>query len=392
MNLSSVGVSPSPPVLPPSPAPTAPPPAAAQMDRAEPSGPIETQWKDQAALRQAARQGALPVAVPEIAALKPGEQFPASLLTDDRYSVNQISESLVARLHNTFEPESAAVPQTVDLLKDTELQWHFRPQLAEGVMAHGVENQFQTQTSTEGASLFSSDWRLRVADSTARMPLGGDQDMSPEAETKFDAILPKSMMLALHSDKDPGFAVKEDNPFPEAPYGPQLWGYGPVVAVLDDSLKSRATMTPDGTTQTTAKDSKTLFDDGPVFKPGSQVGYVEASIWGDIPASEIKEYRIPHTIRVPKPAPAGTPEEQTIKDDWLGDPKNPDAVLTEDVDSLRDPNIQKLIEASPVPVHYYQESVQNGLYSRVLDANVPDDLRGRTLPAVDPEIPVGPNP
>jgi hypothetical protein len=212
-----------------------------------------------------------PVLVPEILALKDGETIPRELY--DKYSANQIAQTIVARVHREREKNENASHTDYDFRKNGAIQIVFHEKYFDSIREKCFLNEFQVDHPRDSAY---QQRRLLVEDQVAGLKL--EETFDPDRGNVIHKVRPKYAYLGLLK-AHPSLKghIKED------------FYYGTVVAVFKDHVKDRATFTPENTFNA-ANDVHTFSYRPRKVGPMGRDGYWEAQVWGDLCLSDVDHF------------------------------------------------------------------------------------------------------
>lgn len=211
--------------------------------------------------------------VPEILELPPGGLIPPWVY--HVYPLNQIAQTLVYQFHRNIEqPKQNSVDNEnpgFDFFKNTSLQMAVNFENLEKISEGGFKNQHETKTSN---GYLNREFRLGVENKL----IGYQLEEFESRQSRIQKLKPKYAFfvpLVAHSNID------EHN---------YATGYGNVIIVFKDSLKTRATWT-NGDSLTYEKDRNRKVHSFSYATANPQVTklgkYYEAQIWGTLELSDI---------------------------------------------------------------------------------------------------------
>lgn len=227
----------------------------------------------------ALQANASPIA--EIMSLPAGARLPESIL--DRYDSRSIAESIVLR--KVRDEGNSQDESKYDFGRDTEIHLYFNSTYIDSIKNNGFFNIFQSAVNYRKvarpiATVPGYVARGEVESIVTGLDFGLEKD--EVYETKLSAVRPKSAALLIPWNED--FGALHSG----------LAGYGDVVAVLKNEVKKRALWT-NGDSLEMKRDPKISvrsFD----FKadiPTKAYGYYEALIFGELNATDVREFRVP---------------------------------------------------------------------------------------------------
>ncbi len=215
--------------------------------------------------------------ISEIINLKNGAQIPNSVFK--KYSSVEIARSIVERLRR-----QGHAPGQIEDQSNFELRMYRSDRRLGHILEYGFRNVHQTYTTsgTDYAEYPQSYMESRLRAEKGLMDLTFSSKLKESEKEVLDELLPKSAFVVPHSSSRPPLMIESSR-------------YGEVVAVFKDHIKERMTWTMgdslnlswEGQLKThTAADSVNAIE---VKRPG----YIEAQIWGDLGADDVKEWWIP---------------------------------------------------------------------------------------------------
>ena len=205
--------------------------------------------------------------ISEIMSLKDGESINPNLY--QKYSVNQIAESAVQRLHITREKNSGG---DLNYFDQSEIILGF----SSGNLASIIESkEFLNAHQVKLGATFNDDLRHRsdLEDSLIGFKLGNGENAN-SLRPKYAYLVPKN--LYGH---------------PQTTFNPN---YGNILAVLKNKLKNRSTFSI-GDSMEAGKDSLHTFkfkDQIKLKSEISEISYWEAQIWGKLKLSDIDAFLV----------------------------------------------------------------------------------------------------
>ena len=191
----------------------------------------------------------------------------------DKFTINQIADSLVMRIHNTRESNIIVNNPQYDYLRDTDLQIAFHSRFISSIKKSCFQNQHQT-----GMSYGTNNGLLRS--NQENFILGIKLEDQYSRTEPLNTLRPKYAYL--------GILKPSKNHFSK--YVPK---YGNIIAVFKDEIKRRATFsTDDSLGLKDVNEIKTFFyrSEKPLEK--EQNLYWEAQIWGEICIKDVDHFLI----------------------------------------------------------------------------------------------------
>lgn len=174
--------------------------------------------------------------IPEVMRLKDGDSLPKDLY--DRYDSRLIAASLVARYHRADEKDGNSKNPEFDFQKNSLIEMEFDSKLVDSIQEHGFLNAHQVQKTWVGdaSSVDGGNYRNTRAlleSGFLKVQLNGDA-FQADVNNPASTLLPKYSLLSFNKDPDgeKHLALLGQG------------GYGTAVAVFNDEIKNRTTMTP----------------------------------------------------------------------------------------------------------------------------------------------------